>query len=39
MTPHEHEHDFWVTPAGTLECACGKSRIPQPEKEEENDEH
>lgn len=31
----DHEHDWWRTPAGTLECACGKSRIEQPEEKEE----
>lgn len=24
----DHEHDFWITRAGTLECACGKSKHP-----------
>jgi hypothetical protein len=28
----DHEHDWWRTPAGTLECACGKSKI-EPEEE------
>jgi len=25
---HDHEHSFWRTPAGGLECACGTSRRP-----------
>ena len=23
-----HEHDFWKRPGGTLECACGASKLP-----------
>lgn len=26
-----HDHDFWRTPSGALECACGASRRPLPE--------
>lgn len=25
-TTPEHEHDWWRTPSGALECACGASR-------------
>ena len=24
----DHEHDFWITLTGALECACGASRRP-----------
>lgn len=24
----DHEHDYWRTPAGGLECRCGKSKAP-----------
>lgn len=24
----DHECDFWRTPAGGLECRCGKSKAP-----------
>lgn len=24
----DHEHDFWITITGALECACGASKRP-----------
>lgn len=27
-TTPEHEHDWWRTPSGSLQCACGKTRWP-----------
>jgi hypothetical protein len=32
----DHEHDFWLTAGGTLECACGKSRRPIEAEQEED---
>lgn len=34
-----HEHDYWRTPSGALECACGQTRRPitQPDEEKESE--
>lgn len=31
----DHEHDFWLTLGGALECACGASYRPLPEEPRE----
>ena len=33
---NDHEHDYWRTPSGALECACGASRRPLPDEEKES---
>jgi hypothetical protein len=32
---NDHEHDYWRTPGGGLECACGASKGPAPDLEPE----
>lgn len=34
-----HTHDYWRTPTGALECACGDSRRPLPEPEQSKEDN